>query len=122
MRISDWSSDVCSSDLRLVATFLPGLAVQRDRVAFTLGLLQRLQRANVGFRFEAAQLGEKAARAEHEHAAVPVVITLFDELLRTINGRFLDKTVDFLCSAGAKPRVRFHLQSGWASCRERVCT
>src|SRR3546814_10722815 len=87
MRISDWSSDVCSSDLiagrqsfekiprpdvipagfkrhqrelvgllhhriidRLVATFLPGLAVQRDRVAFTLGLLQRLQRANVGFR------------------------------------------------------------------------
>src|SRR3546814_15812446 len=52
----------------------------------------------------------RSARAEHEHAAVPVVITLFDELLRTINGRFLDKTVDFLCSAGAKPRVRFHLQ------------
>src|SRR3546814_8605898 len=30
--------------------------------------------------------------------------------MRTINGRFLDKTVGFLCSAGAKPRVRFHLQ------------
>ena len=104
---------------RLVAAALPGFGIERDRAALALALVQRLLRAHIGLRLQAAQFGEEAARAEQEHAAVPVVIALLDELLRAIQRRLLDEALDFLRLRGAEPGTRFDLQIAVAGFRAR---
>src|SRR3546814_8478314 len=97
MRISDWSSDVCSSDLPLTALHQPcerfGTRRERRGVAF-----EQLK--------EVALLGKQALEPG-EHTAYP---------------RFLGYIIDNAGRPrdGAKALVA-EREIGRASCRERVC-
>src|SRR3546814_5546494 len=76
MRISDWSSDVCSSDLALPGAQLPqpgvGLVPQADGLAAEA--LQLLEEAHVARMLEPL-VEEALGRGQHD-AAVAVVLDL----------------------------------------------
>src|SRR3546814_8020597 len=68
MRISDWSSDVCSSDLRQITGF-GRLIVERGDIALKLGIRRfaEYDDRDIGLFLEDAALGERrnAARVAH---------------------------------------------------------
>src|SRR3546814_1341896 len=94
MRISDWSSDVCSSDLRAKLLWEPA-----DNVKFTLGGQYSRRRDESLFAYSALNgntLGPKTAVEPYDVA---------------VNIAPLTETESWNVS----------LQIGSASCRERVC-
>src|SRR3546814_3423486 len=92
MRISDWSSDVCSSDLHLVGEVIVELAEQRKgaRVHARGDRLQRADGLQVGGVPERALLAEfmiaVVERAHHpvEHLGRPVEPQFLAELIRRV--------------------------------------
>src|SRR3546814_9681690 len=94
MRISDWSSDVCSSDLR--EGEIAGPQAQDDVVALEKGLQEGLQRP-----FEMA---ERDALVDHQ----PLDL-MEHRRMRRVAVRPID------------PARRDDEEIGRASCRERVC-
>src|SRR3546814_14696257 len=100
MRISDWSSDVCSSDLRVVATDAsePALAVARGNAA-ALGI------GNVEFR--------------HGDWLAPLAGERFD--LIASNPPYIADGDAHLGQGDLRFEPRGALEIGRASCRERVC-
>src|SRR3546814_5245161 len=104
MRISDWSSDVCSSDLR----FADRVVITRTAVVAFIGGPGALAAA-IG----AAQL----ARA----AVVPIVASIW-----LLAAGFSSATMFLVLNRGIAARGIFGAvavppQIGRASCRERVC-
>src|SRR3546814_19517951 len=105
MRISDWSSDVCSSDLHLIGVAIgghlrPGLAVElHPRV-------EPLHRLRIDASGQALQRRQPARRAAREVAAIQVH--------RLVLGEVVAAVVEH-----AQPVVRD--QNGRASWWERGC-
>src|SRR3546814_4235111 len=99
MRMSDWSSDVCSSDLGMIDNMRRAVGMRRHRSA---GIL-RLQLQQLGF---AKRLIHDANARPEQHVAphLPGKITA-QMLIRTEN--------DFLVLRNLREK------SGKASCRER---
>src|SRR3546814_16951397 len=72
MRISDWSSDVCSSDLALVGEVNhvdAGLAQPRDP-AVEVHRLAHHHRADVELPHQAAAVPARGARGDHDGVAI----------------------------------------------------
>src|SRR3546814_5077600 len=67
MRISDWSSDVCSSDLRATAALAPSLALMTrpDRVSLRGDQRHVLGRQAQPLRERAALLDQPVAKRDH---------------------------------------------------------
>src|SRR3546814_9484028 len=95
MRISDWSSDVCSSDLHIGAGF--------DEVSFILLMLGTVERP------EWIAVEEKAIR-----------IVVGDRLNSHTNSTFRDPIHQLFRDYLVERPCRVN-QIGRASCRERVC-
>src|SRR3546814_16581325 len=103
MRISDWSSEVCSSDLA---------AVRRN------GLLV------LESRFDAERTLQLVE--EHRITHMFVVPTMFVRLLalpEAVRRKYDLSSLENVLHAGAPcaPDVEVRMQIGRASCRERVC-
>src|SRR3546814_16175013 len=95
MRISDWSSDVCSSDLR-------GLTVR-----------EVVEGAEV-----IATLGE---RILGRSASIDIKHPLSGEVLMKAGELIEERDVDRIETAGVESALIRSVQIGRASCRERVC-
>src|SRR3546814_13735431 len=116
MRISDWSSDVCSSDLQLVAA--RQAQAGRDAEALLASARKTL----------ADERAQALAEAHHSAFALGVTIAqrLFAELPATLRAEALRTQVtDYLTRLPAAQRQQLigagaH-QIGRASCRERGC-
>src|SRR3546814_16447650 len=91
MRISDWSSDVCSSDLRRLERGLHVLQVRERGLLLGLAQVRRLHALDLGLHLLARVLGRGLRR-----------------LVRGLGGRLLDVLVRELLPIGRAP------------CRERV--
>src|SRR3546814_12100791 len=110
MRISDWSSDVCSSDLYLVPAFV-GLGApywDPDARGAILGLTLDAGRAHIAravLESVAYQTRDLAAAMKADGAAPPTA-------LRVDGGMVAN---DWFCQFLAD------MQIGRSSCRERVC-
>src|SRR3546814_11502790 len=110
MRISDWSSDVCSSDL---------VELAGDQCAF--GLLRRFQRHVVAL--------EIGARIEHfliEEASVKVCVEIVVMLDVVLAGERLVEFEQLAEQRADTPSLHPMFaavleQIGSAACRERVC-
>src|SRR3546814_17123445 len=103
MRISDWSSDVCSSDLGLRAT--PG----NDEWPEVVLVLEHRRRPLRSVPAAAARTGDEQ-------------LAFVDEKRATVERQpeVRDRIVDMQCRA--RPHVnRQAREIGRASCRERVC-
>src|SRR3546814_5287894 len=100
MRISDWSSDVCSSDLH----FWPTAASGGVRVAIIVGSLVFLVAVNV--------LGVRAAARTGVFLAIAKVLPLL--MFLGIGAMYVDMSL-------ATPLAGPIPQHGRASCRERGC-
>src|SRR3546814_15207416 len=98
MRISDWSSDVCSSDLR------------QTEAAIRLELLDALHQPDIAF---ADQLADRQAIAAIAHG------DLRDQ--SQVRGHELRRSFRILMFGIALREHIFLLEIGRASCRERVC-
>src|SRR3546814_15485914 len=97
MRISDWSSDVCSSDLNPAAVAAAALCVRRAAVAATRAHATAI--ADAWRRFISVAGRDIAARSAGEHrAAVAAQRHVFGDR-----------------------RLGARRQIGRSSCRERVC-
>src|SRR3546814_16440556 len=109
MRISDWSSDVCSSDLVAVAD-VPGLAVGAVGLEDERGLV--------------ASGGEMAVEAVHADVEFAVGEPADAEILG-VEADVADaggRRHPFQALRDAAPeRIRVADEIGRASCRERVC-
>src|SRR3546814_18636385 len=105
MRISDWSSDVCSSDLQCLAE--EGIAAMvSGRMKTPYSVWRKMQRKNItfeqlsdimAFRVVVGSLGDCY------HA-----LGLLNSRYHVVPGRFQDS-------------LPTHKQNGRSSCRERVC-
>src|SRR3546814_12616619 len=123
MRISDWSSDVCSSDLRPrsggrggalsisrhLENFLEMLAAERGAAANTIAAYRRDLEDAVAF-FANRGLAETAASADD----------LRDYLAR-LNRAGMAPTTTARRLSALRQFYRFLFEIGRASCRERVC-
>src|SRR3546814_16713647 len=99
MRISDWSSDVCSSDLRIKAAGEAALAQMAD-VDAVLRTAEEVREA-----IRAARLAlEKAVKAEKENRKASIVS----------DARMAVKDHHAALNASLE-------ENGSAACRERVC-
>src|SRR3546814_15661364 len=98
MRISDWSSDVCSSDLARITSNKPegieidGIIIPRKCVGEVMKIVDEVE-GNVGIELSAAKIRFTLGN---------VIIT--------------SKVID-----GTFPDYKRIIQIGRASCRERVC-
>src|SRR3546814_15192127 len=105
MRISDWSSDVCSSDLSRGTYIFPPAASMRlitDVIAFTYRELPKWNPTNVC----SYHLQEAGATPVQELAyALATAIAVLDAVR----------------DSGQVPPEDFAKEIGGASCRERVC-
>src|SRR3546814_16422595 len=117
MRISDWSSDVCSSDLGLARSFqitnlFEGLSIYEN-------LRLSLQARHRGH-FDPWHDVDSYGEVHRETAELMKFLGL--EGIEDIKGGDLSyggqRLVDLGIALGSKPQV---LQIGRASCRERVC-
>src|SRR3546814_9501946 len=110
MRISDWSSDVCSSDLWLVEQFKSahGVDLSKDNMA-----VQRLKEAAEKAKVELSQVQQTQINLPFITATADGPLHLDEQLTRA---KFQDLTSDLL----QRTRPPFE-QIGRASCRERVC-
>src|SRR3546814_15765682 len=99
MRISDWSSDVCSSDL-LLEQFVAGLVA--ERVVDRLEAIE-IEQEQRGRAIGAPRLGERLIER-------PLHLLAVGEPGQLVEARHS-------CDLG----VRAALQIGRASCRDRVC-
>src|SRR3546814_11023362 len=108
MRISDWSSDVCSSDLTCRATLLLGAYWHFPRDEVPPHLRPWFEAASLYFRRAAAGIMAKERQAE--------LLNMFYAVLDT-DGRepAFSRTVDALREALGVEKI------GRASGRERVC-
>src|SRR3546814_19796400 len=100
MRISDWSSDVCSSDLDLIHDFDLGSHALRRVAANAKDCINRFKRWHPGCPIRDADL----LRLASLHAAIMV--------------QFLSESLGQL---QWNPSHRTRRKIGRASCRERVC-
>src|SRR3546814_14352318 len=107
MRISDWSSDVCSSDLN--ACLWPLFHYRLDLTSFDRRFYDRYQRVNRRF----------------SSALLPL---LRDDDLIWVHDYHLLPFSEMLREAGCRQKLGFFLhipfpvrEIGRASCRERVC-
>src|SRR3546814_9979623 len=109
MRISDWSSDVCSSDLLVMDS-------RKDARAASAGsiLISRLMMRGVagvvtdgGFR-DAAEIARLAIPAFHSRPSAPTNLTLH-------------QAIDINVPIGCGDAPVFPGEIGRASCRVRVC-
>src|SRR3546814_14612713 len=109
MRISDWSSDVCSSDLigvgaeRLRRRFDRRLIARRERAQRMLDAVAKLPRHLVGNvdRVLGDEIDADALRSDQPHDLL--------DLVEQRAGRIVEQ------------QVRLVEEIGRASCRERVC-
>src|SRR3546814_12123806 len=117
MRISDWSSDVCSSDLKAAAWFEPGpLAEAVDRV---LTISSGKTRA-IAMEFAAEAVTLQVISTENGTASEDVPCEYDGDPLRIgFNGAYLLDVLRHLKGTDAEgTRAR---EIGRASCRERRC-
>src|SRR3546814_14687020 len=117
MRISDWSSDVCSSDLR---EYGPGQHGQRRKGKISdFGVQLRAKQKLKGYY---GNISEKAFHGIYKEASRLRGDT--NELLIGLLERRLDAVVyraKFVPTVFAARQFITHGQIGRASCRERVC-
>src|SRR3546814_16220631 len=121
MRISDWSSDVCSSDL-IAESPAPG-----ERLVF--GARQLLHYAR-SFRLRWSPQNAKVyAEVVRDSMPVPLEV-LRDALVREIDTQratddyeveIFNRDLPLFVATGTKPALVVRNQIGRASCRERVC-
>src|SRR3546814_13642827 len=119
MRMSDWSSDVCASDLALRRKYLPGLATGEKIGCFGLtepdagsdpaGMRTRAAKIDGGYRLT----GSKMWITNSPIADLAVVWAKSDAHEGAIRG--------FVVERGAAGLTFPQIKSGRASCRERVC-
>src|SRR3546814_8318134 len=111
MRISDWSSDVCSSDL--IRLDLPEKVLQFGTGGFLRGFTDYLiERANKEHLFNGSVLVVKSTPGSAANFAR-------QDNLYTLNIR--DKDINEFIISAPISRVVSALEIGRASCRERVC-
>src|SRR3546814_9024352 len=102
MRISDWSSDVCSSDLRRTESPTTNLEVS--------GLCRRqLNAVEAHVRIDVGVVIDVAAREAEQRQELLLVARVVGELEQILGGDLRPQ------------HLARHLQIGRASCRERVC-
>src|SRR3546814_16732105 len=106
MRISDWSSDVCSSDLRDPQRSAEAMTADGWLRTGDLGDIDELGRLRITGR---AKEQFKTSKGKYV-APAPI------ENLLGANSR-----IEAVCVAGADYAQPFALQIGRATCRERVC-
>src|SRR3546814_13476453 len=128
MRISDWSSDVCSSDLTGVVVFREGVFTAGGRVEAarfnsptatnTYPFEATRADAIIGARFTRTGTGASVARFEASGggAAVSDNINFLTVKPTTVNISILPTS-----SAGLSAGDLWNDELGRASCRERVC-
>src|SRR3546814_12063401 len=117
MRISDWSSDVCSSDLEADLE-----RVLIDRPGIVVGKVAAIARDIIPVALvELAGEGRRAERRQHRFAIIDAGLHRIDEididhiaLMRPERGAAASR------DAG-KNECGTRQQNGRASCRERVC-
>src|SRR3546814_20525724 len=110
MRISDWSSDVCSSDLELVAPVAVDQARHHDVLAGARGMHEAAV-AQVD-----ADVVDALAAAAEEHQVAGVQCVTFD-LLAAV--RHLPRDARQFDAQGTAEHIADPI--GRASCRESVC-
>src|SRR3546814_20499611 len=122
MRMSDWSSDVCSTDLRPLAGGHAAQLAVIDQLALEARLLVRLRRSGQRRqRLENADAGREAAEAGRGigdlRLEIGVDIADADPPQRGVGRR------DIACRRARRQQgdVVQYLQIGSASCRARVC-
>src|SRR3546814_18654774 len=119
MRISDWSSDVCSSDLAIVARFLRQIAEAAATGLQRLDAMEehRLRAAAVaGNILRPGKLFPLLAFLQLRPVTSPRVVARQLELSISGAGKLLARAAD----AGLLVEISGR-QIGRASCRERVC-
>src|SRR3546814_11009006 len=110
MRISDWSSDVCSSDLRAAAAerYFASQAERWDAIRSL-----HISENEVEAAIQRALAGRDIGRLVDVGTGTGRMIELFAGRATEVSG--IDRSAEMLRLARAK------LESGRASCRERVC-
>src|SRR3546814_10625792 len=106
MRISDWSSDVCSSDLLSLPAWIPGSYLIRD---FSRQI-ETIRASSRGKPVEISKTGNHTWQCEPCQATLEIEYTVYAWDL-SVRGAHIDETHAFV--NGTK--------IGRASCRERVC-
>src|SRR3546814_5682848 len=123
MRISDWSSDVCSSDLLVVVDALQRHAVDLDLKAGSLGGVEPgqhlLELAPAGDRLELRGIEGVERDVDAAHAGGAQLGGVFAELGGVGGQRELGKIAGFEMPAEAADQPQEEI--GRASGRERVC-
>src|SRR3546814_18677036 len=113
MRISDWSSDVCSSDLAWFATaderLIGVITEDRQDQNFCWVVLGRDERMRYRAIDQNASLPSVEASRDQMFAAMATNVMFTDEAYHQVDAP--KEPVDFIDN----------LQIGSASCRERVC-
>src|SRR3546814_15871979 len=131
MRISDWSSDVCSSDLCVLALLAPGDAVRaelRGHGGFVTGIAvtpqgDRAVSASFDYSLILWNLeNQEAIEVLDDHEGAVNAVALVDGGRHAISASD-DGTVRLwdLEGGGSLQHVFTGHQIGRASCRERVC-
>src|SRR3546814_18678118 len=119
MRISDWSSDVCSSDLNLAIPIGQGQTLSQPQVVALMTQALRASRrtkvleVGTGSGYQAAVLSRICRRV--------YTIERFKELLQTAEARFLQLRLHNITTRHGDGWTGWREQIGSASCRERVC-
>src|SRR3546814_11411607 len=121
MRISDWSSDVCSSDLMLVGTLLISLlvgwlaAMTLRPVRQVIDGMEKLGQGDL-----TARIPQVPAQSKNEvHVLFNYVRRTQQALSRTIAA--VRASVDEINIGSPQIAAGTTDQTGRASCRERVC-
>src|SRR3546814_15498056 len=119
MRISDWSSDVCSSDLAAALMFAPELSERHFSDAKATGAAMSF---SVTFSYRDANSGfEREGKLNISTPGTKVTPKLALYVAQQFLGRFIENDpVDDLISAKCTVSGTSQ-QIGRASCRERVC-
>src|SRR3546814_11133207 len=120
MRISDWSSDVCSSDLSgsFISEPKPiGQIIEIRNIAEEIRERGHVYRARVVQNDEIRANAEMAALLE-----VPVGTKLFHSIIVHHEAEFpIQLEERFLLASAAPDYGKMDFKIGRASCRERVC-
>src|SRR3546814_3355221 len=108
MRISDWSSDVCSSDLRAPGNprFAPSGLPARRRRGYDVSARQRGIMPRVTFKYPDGQTRE---------VTPPSGLTILEI------ARKFDIDIEGACEGSLACSTCHVIEIGRASCRERVC-